>query len=126
MIGCMMFCRAGVTVRGGTHFIEKNIAETSKIYFTFRRNNRPYEDLSHGWGHNSQWRTDFRRDYVTDSEFYYNVDNNVELVFPDQRIELLTNRCLIRSINPTCDPDEYSYPYKYTYKEGHGKLQFNI
>ena len=40
-----------------------------------RRGGRcPASDLSHGWGHNSQWRTDFRRDYEESAELHYNVD----------------------------------------------------
>lgn len=118
MLGQMLFCRAGVTVRGGVHNIQKDVAETSPIYFTFWRNNRPCHDDSHGWGHNSQWRTEFRRDYEDAFAFYYNVDGFFALNDPalgkvrvgarteadhweeegltrTQRIELLTNRCFI-------------------------------
>ena len=73
MLGSLLFCRAGVKLSGGRNFVRKEIAENSKLYFTFRRKNRPVDDLSHGWGHNSQWRTRFRRDYVDESNFYYNV-----------------------------------------------------
>ncbi|MCQ3931700.1 MAG: hypothetical protein DPW16_14685 [Chloroflexi bacterium] len=112
MLGYMMLCRAGVKVRGGTNHIVKSIAENSVMYWAFWRRNRPYKDLSHGWGHNSQWRTDFRRDYRDNDTFYYNVDatENVLLPFvykgpnlnrdmlkPEERVELLLNRCFIRT-----------------------------
>jgi hypothetical protein len=116
MCGHMMFCRAGVKVRGGTNYIVKDIAEHSTIYFTYRRKNRPYDDLSIGWGSNSQWRTKFRRDYVADEVYYFNVDGSLDVhkhdpdvpwrnamrdkLSIDERIELLTHRCFIRTNKP--------------------------
>lgn len=117
LLGHMLFCRAGVRVHGGEHFIHKDIAENSRMYWTYARHNRKTVDDSQGWGHNSQWGTDFRRDYVTREAYYYNVDGdfdiheddkfaetdpyslgpehyNPDLTLP-QRIELLTNRCFI-------------------------------
>lgn len=104
MLGHMLFCRAGVRVRGGMTHVRKDIAENSRIYWTFARNNRPPRDHSHGWGHNSQWSTDFRRDYLGDDAYYYNVDGEVDMHHPDatepglslaSRIELLTHRCFV-------------------------------
>ena len=112
MLGSLMFCRAGVRVRGGRDHIKKEIAERSTLYFTFRRKNRPVSDLSHGWGTNSQWRTTFRRDYVDESYFYYNVgvvtDDSKPLaerdrvssdgnLAPGERVELLKHRCFVLS-----------------------------
>jgi hypothetical protein len=45
MLGDMMFSRAGVRVSGGRKFISKQAAESSTLYWTFRRNNRPVTDL---------------------------------------------------------------------------------
>lgn len=117
LLGHMLFCRAGVRVRGGEHVIRKDIAENSRMYWTYARHNRKAIDASHGWGHNSQWGTDFRRDYVTKEAYYYNVDGEDDIyedekfaetdpynlgpeyhnpdLTPPQRIELLTNRCFI-------------------------------
>lgn len=112
MLGSMMFCRAGVKVCGGTNYINKETAENSVLYFTYRRRNRPTKDLSMGWGSNSQWSTDFRRDYQDDLAFYYNVDGSDDILFPKpkddpdpeeeekrlrqaERIELLVNRCFV-------------------------------
>lgn len=127
LLGHMLFCRAGVRICGGEHFISKDIAENSRLYWTYIRHNRKAIDASHGWGHNSQWVTDFRRDYVTKEAHYYNVDGeddiheddkftetdpfvlkrglcNPDLTLP-QRIELLTNRCFI--ITPEREFDEF-------------------
>lgn len=128
MLGQMLFCRAGVKVRGGSQYIQKRIAETSTLYFSYGRNNRPARDLSHGWGHNSQWGTDFRRDYEDAAMFYYNVDGYVPVDEPhpddtdapldvslttEERIELLTHRCLIITDKPHGD----LWPFDDTYKE---------
>ena len=50
LLGQLMFYRAVVSVRGDREHIIKEIAETSRIYWTYRRNNRRAQDLSHGWG----------------------------------------------------------------------------
>lgn len=115
MLGQMMFCRAGVRVRGGQRFVRKDTAEHSHLYWAFVRRNRPADDRSHGWGHNSQWSTSFRRDYVDHDSYFYNVDGGIDiqddstgapgypyregdhhLTLP-MRIELVTNRCFIRT-----------------------------
>ena len=132
MLGQMLFCRAGVKVRGGSQHIVKLIAETSTLYFTYRRNNRPTSDMSHGWGHNSQWGTDFRRDYEDAAMFYYNVDRavSVDEQHPDfdappdlrltreERIEVLTQRSFIVTDKPHND----LWPFDDTYVEPqHGR-----
>ncbi len=110
LLGHMLFSRAGVVVRGGKEHVVKEIAETSLLYWAYMRNNRRTIDASVGWGHNSQWVTDFRRDYVTDEAYYYNVDGENPLLDADGRlaqeavpdgltpqgaIEIMTHRCLI-------------------------------
>lgn len=129
MLGCMMFCRAGVKVRGGRHHVRKQVAEESTMYWAYGRNNRRANDLSHGWGHNSQWRTDFRRDYEDGEAYYYHVDGVEPLargseshiasasdrdgLTPDERLELLVNRCFILTEKPHDD----LWPYHDTYRE---------
>jgi hypothetical protein len=115
MLGNMMFSRAGVRVSGGEKFIHKGIAESSTLYWAFCRKNRPCQDLSRGWGSNSQWRTSFRRDYRIGQEFYYNVDGKHDLsvseptaedrdgLTREERIELLTNRCFVTTTKPHDD-----------------------
>jgi hypothetical protein len=122
----MMFSRAGVAVHGGTDRIRPQIATSSKMYWAFRRKNRPYHDLSQGWGSNLQWRTSLRRDYRIGGRFYFNVDGKNDLegsgfrspnedgLSLAERIELLTNRCFIRTAKPHGDlwpyDDCYSVP----------------
>jgi hypothetical protein len=108
------------------------------MYWAYTRRNRPAADLSHGWGSNSQWATDFRRDYVTADAYVYNVDGTINLgkdrrfvdVHPigdrdeiDEAdapyntrpvlIELLTHRCF--TVTPGRASGEF--PYNLTLRE---------
>lgn len=119
MLGSMLFSRAGVSVSGGRDVFNARIAETSSLFWAVRRKSRPHQDLSHGWGGNSQWRTDFRRDYRVDNKCFYNVDAQHDLSvarptgpYPDsadyplsrdERVELLTHRCFVRTARPSDD-----------------------
>lgn len=120
VLGNMMFSRAGTCVAGGVANINKSIAETSTLYWTYQRPKRRCQDSSYGWGSNSQWRTTFRRDYKIDGDIYYNVDgknnlnlgqsHNDELELSEQ-IELVKHRCFI-----TVDkPDDDLFPYSDRY-----------
>jgi hypothetical protein len=75
MLGGLVLARSGVTVRAGRERLNPQVAAESCIYWSWWRRNRIARDLSHGWGHNSQWRTDFRRDYLVGNELHYNVDH---------------------------------------------------
>ncbi len=124
MLGDMLISRAGVTVSAGKKHMRQDIAENSTLYWEFRRRNREVSDLSHGWGSNSQWRTNFRRDYLMDGYFHFNVDGNVQPSDPDpvdtylaldspdtddiplttsERTELLTHRCFVETDKPHRD-----------------------
>ena len=107
MCGSLLIARAGVSVSGGTNNITKDIAENSTLYWCYRRANRPTEDLSLGWGHNSQWRTGFRRDYFVDGQFHYNVDGKPALddseLSQSQQVELLRHRCFVTTSRPHAD-----------------------
>ena len=46
MCGSLMITRAGVSVTGGDLHIKNKIAETSTLYWSYRRAGRPTEDLS--------------------------------------------------------------------------------
>lgn len=130
MFGHLLFSRVGVKVRAGISRINKAIAEHSTLYFTFARRNRPVSDLSHGWGHNSQWGTSFRRDYEDNSAFHYNVDGRYDLTPTSrvptefelyqiepldrtERIELLVNRCFVTTDKPHHD----LWPFEDTFVE---------
>jgi hypothetical protein len=126
LLGHMVFSRAGVRVSGSTRFIRKDVAESSTLYWAFRRKNRPFQDLSHGWGSNSQWRTRFRRDYRIGREFHYNVDGKHDLGAPavaaedrdglsrEECIELLTNRCFVTTTKPHSDLWPYDDVFRTT------------
>lgn len=125
MLGDMMYCRAGCIVSGGAAHVAKEIAEQSKMYWSFRRKDRPCEDLSHGWGSNSQWRTSLRRDYRSPAGFHFNVDGRESLNADAQDIdeigrtamlELLLHRCMTRTA--TDDADLYPYPYRFDQNDG--------
>jgi len=113
MLGNMMVSRAGVRISAGASLLVAGVADASTLYWTYSRNNRPHQDLSHGWGRNSQWRTAFRRDFVVGDRFYYNVDGKNDLAVDDddddsglthsERIELVTHRCFVRCTKPHND-----------------------
>jgi hypothetical protein len=100
LMGSLLLARAGVTVRAGTRRLDPQVAARSPMYWAWWRRNRVAVDESRGWGPNSQWRTDFRRDYYIDGEAYYNVDAAfraprhvpAELSVTEQR-DLLRYRC---------------------------------
>jgi hypothetical protein len=118
MLGDLLFARAGVVVRAGARELVPAIAERSTLYWAHRRTCRPTTDLSVGWGSNSQWRTEFRRDFTTPSTLCFNADGKSDTCEPrpdsadedrddelsvDQRIELLVYRCFVRTALPHDD-----------------------
>jgi hypothetical protein len=120
-LGPLLFARAGVRVRAGSNHLKPGLADASTLYWAFRRRNRPYEDLSHGWGSNSQWRTAFRRDYHLAGAFHFNADGRTptdrplrgppaphSALPPATRAELLAHRCLVR----TRLDDDVASPYQ--------------
>lgn len=123
--GEMQFSRSGVVVMGGKDHILKEIAEQSTLYFTFRRMNRRTNDLSMGWGSNSQWRTSFRRDYRMGNTLIYNADGTNSLqshaqskedrdgLKSEERVELCRNRCFIITLKDDSD----LWPYDDRFEE---------
>ncbi|WP_020660927.1 hypothetical protein [Amycolatopsis benzoatilytica] len=106
MLGEMLFSRAGVGVRAGEQHAVAGIADQSELSEVFLRRYRPTRDGSFGWGSNSQWKTDFRRDYLTDGAYRFNVDEDNDIdadpelaASPLTRAELhdvLRHRCAVR------------------------------
>jgi len=122
MLGEMMFCRAGAVVEGGISHVDRSVAQSSKLFWTYRRKDRPCEDLSHGWGNNSQWRTMMRRDYRSPGSFHFNIDGKYDLtkrlendepLTCEEMIELVRHRSMIRTHLEGRDP----FPYRYRYIE---------
>ena len=115
MLGSMLVIRGGVAVLAGSDVLVPEVANSSTLYWAHRRRHRPCEDLSHGWGSNSQWRTSFRRDYSMDGSLRLNVDGREDLsqgsrsaddrdgLTRDERIELLVHRHFVRTKKPHAD-----------------------
>lgn len=107
MLGSMLFSRSGVKVRSGRKWLRPELATTTTLYWTFCRRYRPCQDLSHGWGSNSRWRTEFRRDYRFGSQVFLNVDEEWDVSLGDkpgmspcelsleERTELVIHRCFV-------------------------------
>lgn len=118
-LGPLLFARAGCRVAAGRRHMVKEIAEGSTLYWAWARNNRPVHDLSLGWGHASQWRTAFRRDYMLGDELHYNVDaaplplDEDDDLTDDDRLELLRHRCFVRCPEPHDD----RFPYDLRHRE---------
>jgi hypothetical protein len=103
-IGALMLSRAGVRVAAGRAHLDKTIAETSTLYEAHHRERRPVSNLAQGWGHNSRWRTELRRDYVDANAYVYNVDQPqrdvVVLSEGDGRFELHLERSRVPELSP--------------------------
>jgi hypothetical protein len=124
-LGEMMFARAGVSVRCSPAVMRKAIAERSTLYWAHKRLRRRVFDLSVGWGHNSEWATEFRRDYEDDERFYFNAGDKIDIgdlsldqqdaydlgaSLPIQaRQELLIHRCFVRTPEPP--PEREPWPW---------------
>jgi hypothetical protein len=106
-VGSMLLTRVGVTVRAGARQLVKDLATRSPMYWAWWRRNRRALDLSHGWGHNSQWGTEFRRDYWVDGHLYYNVDAERRPGVGQPEVGPAVARDLLRyRHNTTVDADE--------------------
>ena len=120
MFGELMFSRGGVCIRSGSNIIDKKVAEKSTLYWSHRRNNRPYTDMSAGWGGNSQWSTSFRLDYWNQETLYYNINCNDRFMAEEdelshhQRMEVLKHRCFVKQLEILdCYPYVYCASEKY-------------
>jgi hypothetical protein len=74
MIGELVFTRAGVHVRAGSAHAVPGVADRSTLHWEYWRRHRVTSDGSFWWGHNSQWKTAPRRDYVTSRGHVYDFD----------------------------------------------------
>jgi hypothetical protein len=130
MLKNLIIKRGGVAVLCDPQKYNLSSMNNSTIYWTFRRKNRKYADLSQGWGSNSQWRTNFRFDYELDDSFIYNAAGNLDLNRPNQEafenlahdrltveeaIELTINRHFLTNLKQ--ETDLFPYNYKYTEKK---------
>jgi hypothetical protein len=74
MIGELVFARAGVRVRAGAAHAVPGVADRSTLHWEYWRRHRATSDGSFWWGHNSQWKTEIRRDYITGHGHVYDLD----------------------------------------------------
>jgi hypothetical protein len=74
MMGELVFTRAGVHVRAGSAHAVPGAADRSTLHWEYWRRHRTTSDESFWWGHNSQWKTAPRRDYITGSGHVYDFD----------------------------------------------------
>jgi hypothetical protein len=74
MIGELVFTRAGVHVRAGSEYAVPGVADRSELSWEYWRRHRITDDRSFWWGHNSQWKTELRRDYITSRGHVYDFD----------------------------------------------------
>jgi hypothetical protein len=114
MRDALLLCRGGVHIEAGARHIDKAAAETSTMYFTHQRAWRHTHDLSHGWGSNSQWRTDFRRDYFVDGVAHFNtqassVGDGGGSLTAERQHELLVHRCFVTAASD--DEENEHWPY---------------
>ena len=136
-IGNLLIKRAVVNICLNSNNYNLSLVNSSKIYWTYRRKNRRFQDLSHGWGSNSQWRTELRIDLETEDSYIYNssakfdlnnfseelkIELNEQNLKIDEAIELVKNRYFI-SVKKD---DNDLFPYDLKYKENkttHNKVQ---
>lgn len=124
----LLIKRSGVVIRNDSNNFDLNLINSAAIYWAFRRSNRACFDLSHGWGGNSQWRTEFRIDLETEKNYLYNINGKFDLNLKtnetlnelasqnlevSEAIELLVNRQFI-----SCRKDDSDlFPYDFRYEE---------
>jgi hypothetical protein len=74
LIGDLVFTRAVVHVQAGPAHAVPGIADRSTLHWEYWRRHRTTSDGSFWWGHNSQWKTTVRRDYITGHGHVYDFD----------------------------------------------------
>ena len=118
MIGELVFTRAGIHVRAGTAHAAPGIADRSDLHWEYWRRHRTTSDGSFWWGHNSQWKTKFRRDYITSRGRVYDYDafssasrlhrlhlggdGTQEMPLAVGQASFIKNRCQLRTGDEPC------------------------
>lgn len=74
MLGDLVFTRAGVRVRAGSAYAVPGVADGSVLHWEYWPRHGTTSDGSFWWGHNSQWKTTMRRDYITSRGPVYDYD----------------------------------------------------
>jgi hypothetical protein len=112
MIGELVFTRAGVHVRAGSAHAVPGVADRSTLQWEYWRRYRPTCDGSFWWGHNSQWKTELRRDYITSRGHVYDydafssfsrqirlsaADDSAQAPLTADQVSFIKNRCQLRT-----------------------------
>lgn len=118
MIGNLLFSRARVSVLLPKGKYNLDCIKNSTLFWAYRRMNRKTEDLSSGWGSNSQWRTEMRIDLETEKQYFYNLKGgNIDLNKEEgNHIQSLIDFLKFRHIIFPMDEEEY-FIYEYRYEE---------
>jgi hypothetical protein len=122
IIGELVFTRAGVHVRAGSEHAVPDVADRSTLHCEYWRRHRTTSDGSFWWGHNSQWRTEIRRDYITSRGRVYDFDafsgssrlrrqslagDDPQQPLTADQASFIKNRCQLR----TGDEPEFEFDY---------------
>ena len=124
----IMIKRAGIKIALDPTTFNIERVNTVPIYWAYRRKNRPYFDLSQGWGNNSQWNTQMRVDIETDGSFIYNQNGKLDLTnitpqvlneLKEQRLELYEaiELAKYRHFFTSNNSDKDLFPYDFRYAE---------
>jgi hypothetical protein len=111
-IGELVFARAGVHTRAGSAHAVPGTADRSTLHWEYWRRHRTTSDGSFWWGHNSQWKTELRRDYITSRGHVYDFDafssfsrqgrlavagDSPQAPLTDDQASFIKNRCQLRT-----------------------------
>ncbi|MEM6806664.1 MAG: hypothetical protein AAF696_35010 [Bacteroidota bacterium] len=118
MIGKSVFSRARVSAFLPQDSYDLHCLKTSTLFWAYRRANRKTQDLSYGWGSNSQWRTEMRIDVETEEKYHYNLrGGNIDLnQLQGNHKKSLIDFLRFRHILVPMDEEEY-FIYEYGYEE---------
>jgi hypothetical protein len=123
-IGELVFTRAGVHAQAGSAYAVPGVADRSTLHWEYWRRHRTTSDGSFWWGHNSQWKTAPRRDYITSRGHVYDfdamfsaylrrmreplVDGGARHALTADQASFIKNRCQLRDNN---EPDFHYLDY---------------
>ncbi|SUB81779.1 Uncharacterised protein [Pragia fontium] len=126
MLGHLLINRGGVVISMSPSEYNIDLVNNAEIYWAYTRSHRASNDLSHGWGSNSQWRTGFRFDFECSNGFIYNSQGSVDLnltsdstfqILQEDSLSLFEARELTmyrHFITSTRDDDDL-FPYNYKF-----------
>ncbi|AKJ41515.1 hypothetical protein [Pragia fontium] len=126
MLGHLLINRGGVVISMSPSEYNIELVNNAEIYWAYTRSHRASNDLSHGWGSNSQWRTGFRFDFECSNGFIYNSQGSVDLnltsdstfqILQEDSLSLLEARelTMYRHFITGTRNDDDLFPYNYKF-----------